>query len=92
MRLPCVDAYAQSSPRRSQLSRLLDAVHMWLRMQGAPTESKVAERKAVVKRKLRERAVPASPMGRIFGFAQLGAGLAYGSATDAVSRVCLPPA
>ena len=45
------------------------------------------ERKAAVKRKLRERAVPASPMGRIFGFAQLGAGLAYGSVTDSVSRV-----
>ncbi|MCJ1422629.1 hypothetical protein MMC29_000509, partial [Sticta canariensis] len=51
----------------------------------APAQEQVAERKAEVKRKLRERRVPSSPIGRAFGFAQLGAGLAFGSASDYVS-------
>lgn len=56
-------------------------------MAANPPEAKVEERKAVVKRKLRERRVPSSPLGRVFGFAQLGAGLAWGSVTDSVSSV-----
>ena len=53
--------------------------------------AQVAERKAVVKRKLRERRVPSSPLGRVFGFAQLGAGLVYGSVSDSVSSVSSHP-
>ena len=56
-------------------------------MQGSASQEEVQERKSEVKRKLRERAVPASSMGRVFGFARLGASLAYGSMTDSVSRV-----
>ena len=56
-------------------------------MQGPVSQEKVEERKSEVKRKLRERAVPASSMGRVFGFARLGAGLVYGSMSDSVSRV-----
>jgi hypothetical protein len=37
-----------------------------------------------VRRRRRERAVPASPLGRVFGFAQLGASLMYGSVADSV--------
>ena len=56
-------------------------------MQGPVSRDKVDERKSEVKRKLRERAVPASSIGRVFGFARLGASLAYGSMSDSVSRV-----
>ena len=55
--------------------------------QGPVSRERVEERKSEVKRKLRERAVPASSMGRVFGFARLGAGLVYGSMSDSVSRV-----
>lgn len=54
----------------------------------APSEH-VEQRKSEVKRKLRERSVPSSSFGRAFGFAQLGVGLVYGSATDYVSSVRL---
>jgi hypothetical protein len=49
-------------------------------------EELVAEKKAEVKRKLRERRVPSSPMGRVMGFAQLGASLVYGTVSDQVSQ------
>ena len=49
------------------------------------------ERKAEVRRKLRERAVPASPLGRAFGFARLGANLVYGTVSDSVSRYIRGP-
>ena len=45
---------------------------------------------AVPKRKFRERAVPSSRVSRALGFAGLGAGLAWGAATDAVSRAFTP--
>ena len=37
------------------------------------------------RRKLRERRVPSSPVGRAAGFAGLGASLLYGSMRDSVS-------
>jgi hypothetical protein len=46
----------------------------------------MAERKEEVRRKLRERAVPASAFGRAAGFARLGASLVYGTMSDSVSR------
>lgn len=50
------------------------------------------ERKAEVRRrKLRERAVPASALGRAFGFARLGASLVYGTVSDSVSRYVRGP-
>ena len=39
-----------------------------------------------MRRKLRERRVPSSPIGRVFGFAQLGASLVYGTMSDSVSQ------
>ena len=44
-----------------------------------------------MRRKLRERAVPASPLGRAFGFARLGANLVYGTVSDSVSRYIRGP-
>ena len=63
-----------------------------LSVQGVADSAQVEARKAGVKRKLRERAVPASSIGRAWGFTQLGAGLVFGSASDAVSRVHPPAA
>lgn len=39
-----------------------------------------------MRRKLRERRVPSSPIGRVMGFAQLGASLVYGTMSDSVSQ------
>ena len=39
-----------------------------------------------MRRRLRERRVPSSPIGRVFGFAQLGASLVYGTMSDSVSQ------
>eukprot|EP00884_Botryococcus_braunii_P002081 jgi/Botrbrau1/11874/Bobra.126_2s0009.1 len=44
-----------------------------------------AQPQPAARRKPRERSVPASPMGRVLGFAQLGASLVYGSVADSVS-------
>ena len=44
-----------------------------------------------MRRKLRERAVPASPLGRAFGFARLGANLVYGTVSDSVTRYMRGP-
>ncbi|KAK9815604.1 hypothetical protein WJX72_006628 [[Myrmecia] bisecta] len=44
------------------------------------------ERKAEVRRKLRERRVPSSPLGRVMGFAGLGASLVYGTVADQVGQ------
>lgn len=49
-------------------------------------EETLEEKKAEVRRKLRERRVPSSPMGRVMGFAQLGASLVYGTLSDQVSQ------
>lgn len=49
-------------------------------------EDSVAKQKAEVRRKLRERRVPSSPIGRAMGFAQLGASLVYGTMSDSVSQ------
>ena len=68
-----------------------DTLPMPAAMQGAADPAQVEERKVGVKRKLRERAVPASSIGRAWGFTQLGAGLVFGSASDAVSRVRTMP-
>jgi hypothetical protein len=46
----------------------------------------VAQQKAEVRRKLKERRVPSSALGRVMGFAQLGARLVYGSVSDQVSQ------
>ena len=46
----------------------------------------MAKQKAEVRRKLRERRVPSSPIGRAMGFAQLGASLVYGTVSDSVSQ------
>jgi hypothetical protein len=51
----------------------------------------MAERKEEVRRKLRERAVPASAFGRAAGFARLGASLVYGTMSDSVSRLFRGP-
>jgi aarF domain-containing kinase len=45
----------------------------------------VAPTPMLPKRKFRERAVPSSRMSRAFGFAGMGAGLAWGAASDAVT-------
>lgn len=57
----------------------------------AQADAAIEERKAEVRRKLRERAVPASPLGRAFGFARLGANLVYGTVSDSVSRYIRGP-
>lgn len=44
----------------------------------------VQAKKEEVRRKLRERRVPSSPIGRVAGFAQLGASLVYGTVADQV--------
>lgn len=49
-------------------------------------EESLTRQKAEVRRKLRERRVPSSPIGRVFGFAQLGASLVYGTMSDSVSQ------
>ena len=49
-------------------------------------EERLKEKKAEVRRKLRERRVPSSPVGRVMGFAQLGASLVYGTVSDQVSQ------
>ena len=41
-------------------------------------------KKEEVKRKLKERRVPSSAIGRVAGFAQLGASLVYGTMADSV--------
>ena len=41
-------------------------------------------KKEEVSKKLRERRVPSSAMGRAAGFAQLGASLVYGTVADQV--------
>ncbi|KAK9837477.1 hypothetical protein WJX81_005202 [Elliptochloris bilobata] len=61
------------------------------RAQLKQADAVMAERKAEVRRKLRERAVPASPLGRAFGFARLGANLVYGTVSDSVSRYIRGP-
>ena len=48
--------------------------------------SQVQAQKEEVKRKLRERRVPSSPIGRAAGFAQLGASLVYGTISDSISN------
>ena len=45
----------------------------------------VHKEKQEARRKLRERRVPSSPVGRAAGFAGLGASLLYGSMRDSVS-------
>ncbi len=52
----------------------------------AAQEDSVAKQKAEVRRKLRERRVPSSPIGRAMGFAQLGASLVYGTVSDSVQQ------
>ena len=52
----------------------------------AGKEGGARENKEAVRRRLRERRVPSSPMGRVFGFAQLGASLVYGTVSDSVSQ------
>ena len=49
-------------------------------------EQAVAQKREEVRRKLRERRVPSSPLGRVMGFAQLGASLVYGTMSDSVSQ------
>ena len=46
----------------------------------------VQAKKEEVKKKLKERRVPSSPIGRVAGFAQLGASLVYGTVADQVRR------
>ena len=53
---------------------------------GWAQEESLTRQKAEVRRKLRERRVPSSPIGRVFGFAQLGASLVYGTMSDSVSQ------
>ena len=48
-------------------------------------------KKEEVKRKLKERRVPSSAIGRVAGFAQLGASLVYGTMADSVSDLRSPP-
>ena len=43
-----------------------------------------------MRRKLRERRVPSSPLGRVMGFAQLGASLVYGTMSDSVQQYFAP--
>ena len=50
---------------------------------GAEKEQ-VKAKKAEVRKKLKERRVPSSPIGRVAGFAQLGASLVYGTLSDQV--------
>lgn len=50
----------------------------------------IAQKKEEVRRKLRERRVPSSPLGRVMGFAQLGASLVYGTMSDSVSNYFAP--
>ena len=52
-----------------------------------PASSDQPPRPQLPKRKFRERAVPSSRVSRAFGFAGMGAGLAWGAASDAVSGV-----
>ena len=49
----------------------------------------VQAKKEEVSRKLRERRVPSSAMGRAAGFAQLGASLVYGTVADQVLSLWL---
>lgn len=47
----------------------------------------VQAKKEEVRRKLKERRVPSSPIGRVAGFAQLGASLVYGTVADQVGHI-----
>ncbi|XVF80373.1 hypothetical protein PTKIN_Ptkin15bG0064500 [Pterospermum kingtungense] len=57
-------------------------------VEGGEVASTVAEAPVAVKRRRpRERKVPASPFSRAFGFAALGAGLAWGTVQESAKRL-----
>ncbi|BDA48587.1 Atypical kinase COQ8A, mitochondrial [Coccomyxa sp. Obi] len=78
-------AGAQTSISREQEEQM-GALRAQGQMMGARKEDSVAKQKAEVRRKLRERRVPSSPIGRAMGFAQLGASLVYGTVSDSVQQ------
>jgi hypothetical protein len=63
------------------LERINGVLGILTRIYGVQVQAKKEE----VRRKLKERRVPSSPMGRVAGFAQLGASLVYGTVADQVT-------